>query len=197
MSEIAIIWLVTSIVMSILAAAGTTAWCVLQYKQIQTQRLALQNQAHELSQKTLEFNTSFIQLHEMRSQNQKLVQDIDHRKKGLEETISYNKHIISLNEEILKKNAVEGFFAKENLIYLAEHYSKLVETVDMILMADDEDNSETLYGLQQTAKNNLIFVNNRFIETFRCTIEQYKKEKMNLTGKRPDGTIHLSQFSKN
>lgn len=197
MNEVVPIWTVVCIIVCTCVIVATTAYAMHKIKSINLIRKNLELCAAQVIEKDNQVEQEKTRLQQARMINEQLLNDLIYKENGTKELINHNKKILELNKDVLRKSNVEIFSAKEAIIYLHNHYSRLIEVIDQVLIAEDEWNREQLYALRDTAVYNLNIHSNQFVSNFGKSVEQYIQEKDQIVAKKPDGTSYISPFSKN
>lgn len=197
MNEVVSIWTVVCVIVCTCVIVATTAYVMHKFKSINLIRKNLEISATQVIEKSNQIEQEAVRLQQARLINEQLLNDLIYKENGTKELINHNKKILELNKDVLRKSNVEIFSAKEAIIYLHNHYSRLIEVIDQVLTAEDEWSREQLYALRDTAVYNLNIHSNQFISNFGKSVEQYIQEKDQIVAKKPDGTSYISPFSKN
>lgn len=197
MNELVPIWTVVCIIVCACVITVTTAYVMYRFRNINVIRQNLEYSATQVIERAKQIEEEAKRLQQARLINEQLLTDLIYKENGNKELINHNKKILELNKDVLRKSNVEIFSAKEAIIYLHNHYARLIKIIDDVLQAEDEWVREQLYALRDTAQHNLAMHSNQFINNFGKSVEQYTAEKNQIVTKKPDGTSYITPFSKN
>lgn len=136
------------------------------------------------------------ELNEQRMQNIHILQDAIKQRGEVNAMVKYNVDILNQNDKTLKKQIVELYHIKESAIFLYDNYREAVSILSSKLL-DEYGDKKDLATVYHNAVNNLNFVENYFINTFKMHPDAYKQTKKNITGSNENGANWLSQSSIN
>ncbi len=157
---------------------------------INARMLALLNRNMQLDQLECDINVRSQAIHHERMTTIQMLQETKKSEKQTQDLLESNKAVIKGNETQL-------YHIKESVVYLHDHYKKVVEILGDLRTGkgvEPEELNKTLEFMNGKLTN----IDNYFLSVFKLTPEQYIKSKQNIVGRPKDnGYDYITESSLN
>lgn len=153
--------------------------------------------AKELNELAKWLNQAVEEVTNKRHINFAIRAELEEKNRLVKEIHAENLLMLANNRETLKENKFQVYQVREATLILYRKYKEMAGLMRHLMLVDDGSNEKYLRNALNIVNEGVKRTSDYFQTYFRMTPAQYMEQKEHLTGKKSNGSDHVTDFSVN